>query len=681
MIVSDARDRHTLAVSVDIALVYPPTCDPTAPYLSVPTLTAWLRREGLSVLPIDANVEAWDFLLTRARLAPLAERVTKRLDRLDRKARLSHVEQLAYVALWQARGDAEAAPGAIDSAVSALRDKARFYDPPAYDTAIATVESALRLIGAAHAPMTLSFTAYRTPFSFLTPETIADDAREGRDPFYDYVTTLIPRLRDARVVGISVAFPGQLQPAYSLAHRIARELPGVHLTIGGPAITQLLSRLSGDRLARAIAPFHSAILFEGEVALAELVRAPRPGVIRGEQIEDMSRLPAPDFDGLPLDKYFAPELVLPYDPTRGCYWGKCTFCHYGLAEVGTAAYRERPVDAMMMHLRELAARHEVSRFYFSQDSVSPKTALTLARAIRDAGVAWKWATDMRPEKSLTPERCAELKDGGAIAMAYGVESAAPRVLRLIDKGVPVETVETAIENLAAAGVAVEAMCFTDFPTETAREARATIDMLRRLYDHVALFICGEFDLTHGALVAQRPADFGISETWQLSGDELGCGLFYAERRAPKTDEQRAKIDAALGDLSAKWRLSRYPWAGALSTAHTFLWYERFGPGVFKELAGGSAPEIPGATARTAAARFDVVAIADVAHEHEAAIWHELVHERRAVSVALYKQLAARAPAATPSPTRVRYQAGWALERAGRAKGRRPSHALNASKIW
>ena len=66
-------------------------------------------------------------------------------------------------------------------------------------------------------------------------------------------------------------------------------------------------------------------------------------LVRGEQTKDMGTLPPPDYDGLPLEKYFAPELVLPYDPTRGCYWGKCTFCHYGLAEVGTANYRERPV--------------------------------------------------------------------------------------------------------------------------------------------------------------------------------------------------------------------------------------------------------------------------------------------------------------------------------------------------
>ena len=668
---------------VDVALVYPPTCDPTAPYLSVPTLTAWLRREGISVLPIDGNVGAWDWLLRRDRLAPLAERARKRLDRLERKGRLVHVEQLADAALWQARGDAEHAPGSIDDAVAVLRDRTRFFEPADYDAAIATVESALRLVGAAHAPLTVSFTAYRTPFSFTTPAAIADDARAERDPFCEYFGALAGELAGARprVVGISVAFPGQLQPAYSLAHRLARELPDAHLTIGGPAVTQLLSRLSGDRLARALAPFHSAILFEGELALTELVRAvvrgeSPSGAIRGEQIEDMSRLPAPDFTGLPLDRYFAPELVLPYDPTRGCYWGKCTFCHYGLAEVGTAAYRERPVDAMMQHLGELASKHAVSRFYFSQDSVSPKTCLKLARAIRDAGKPWKWATDMRPEKSLTPERCAELAEGGAIAMAYGVESAAPRVLKLIDKGVPVETVETAIANLAGAGVAVEAMCFTDFPTETAREAHATIAMLERLREHVALFICGEFDLTHGALVAQRPSDFGIAETWQLAGDELGLGLFWTERRPPKSDAERTKIDDALGALSAKWRLSRYPWAGALSTAHTLLWYERFGPDVFKRLAAVTRGRPGEAATKTALSRFDVVALAERAHEHEGAIWHELVHERRAVSPALYRELAARVPHATPSPTRVHYRAGYVG-----ATGRRPSHAVNAAKIW
>ncbi len=70
-----------------VALVYPPSCDPTAPYLAVPTLAAWLRREGIDVLPVDANVEAWDALLVpahggrRQRTAPNAMKGTPAGDR------------------------------------------------------------------------------------------------------------------------------------------------------------------------------------------------------------------------------------------------------------------------------------------------------------------------------------------------------------------------------------------------------------------------------------------------------------------------------------------------------------------------------------------------------------------------------------------------------------------------
>ena len=41
--------------NVKIALVYPPTCDPTAPYLAVPALTGFLRHNGVEALPVRAG--------------------------------------------------------------------------------------------------------------------------------------------------------------------------------------------------------------------------------------------------------------------------------------------------------------------------------------------------------------------------------------------------------------------------------------------------------------------------------------------------------------------------------------------------------------------------------------------------------------------------------------------------
>src|SRR6185503_18641162 len=127
-------------------------------------------------------------------------------------------------------------------------------------------------------------------------------------------------------------------------------------------------------------------------------------------------------------------------------------------------------------------------FYLSQDSVAPKTLLKIAEGIARRGLDVKWATDLKPETYLTRARAEALKEGGGVACALGVESAAPRVLELIDKGAPISTVRKVIERLAASEIAVEAMCFTDFPTETAAEAMTTLRFLEELRDEIALYI-------------------------------------------------------------------------------------------------------------------------------------------------------------------------------------------------
>jgi radical SAM superfamily enzyme YgiQ (UPF0313 family) len=684
-----------------VALVYPPTCDPTAPYLAVPMLAGFLRAHGVEVLPIDANLEAFDALLEREPLAALRGRLEARLGELDRCASLGHAEQLEHAALAGARGDAHAVPDGVARAKRILRDErndGEFWDAGAYGSAVATVEAALRVVSATHHPLHLDFTAYRTPFGLTTLEEIARASGPDVDPFDSYLTTtLVPRLRAAKpdVVGISVCFPGQLQPAYAFGLAIKRALPDVHVTCGGPGITQMMVRLRGERLAHALGPFDSACLFEGErtlLALAAAIdekRAVRdiPNVVvrdrlmgarflSGHGMDDLRALPAPDFDGLPLERYLAPYLVLPYDPTRGCYWGKCTFCHYGLAEVGTAAYRERDVATVIAHLRALAERHGTRHFYFSQDSVAPKTIVKLAQAITDAGLDVRWATDLKPEKYMTRARAEVLRKAGAVACALGVESASPRVLRLIDKGAPPEVVSDVVERLSDAGIAAEAMCFTEFPTETHAEALATLDFLRARHDRVAVYVVGEFGLTHGSLVAQSPERFGIRETWELDGDRLGLGVFFEPERPWKTDAERADVDARLRELSSGWALRAYPWAGAVSTAHTVLYYERFGPGVFRELAaGGVSDRVLGGKAFEAELRFDPAETAR-AREREAEIWSTLVVDERRIGREAYDAHAAAMPRLRPRPVRLVFAPG---AEPTRTKGRRRSHAPNAAR--
>jgi hypothetical protein len=684
---------------VKIALIYPPTGDPTAPYLAVPMLTGFLRHHGVEVVPIDANVEAWDALLRPEALAPLAARVEARCLELEALPMLDHEAQRTYLQLVRSLPDAAAAPAGIAEARAVFKDRTRFFDPDDYEAAVATVESACRLVSAAYAPLDLSFSGYRTPFALTTPDEIARDASAERNPFHGWVAeVLAPRLRREQVdaVGISFCFPGQLQPAFALGLQLRELLPDVHLTAGGPALTQLLIKLSGQDLARALGPFDSAVVFEGEhtlLALCRALAAKRPlrdlpnVVVRdpllgarylpGHSSEDLRQLPAPDFDGLPLDLYFAPELTLPYDPTRGCYWGKCTFCHYGLAEVGTASYRERPVEAQVEHLAALSQKYGTRRFYLSQDSVAPKTLLKLSEALVSRGLELRWATDLKPERYLTAERAETLRRAGAVACALGVESGSERVLGLIDKGQPVPVVRSTIDHLAQAGIAVEAMCFTDFPTETLDEALDTVRLLDDKREQVALYILGEFDLTAGARVSRDPAQFGLRDTWTLDGDLLKTGLFYEEAVPSKSPDEVVALDEALFELGQGWKLRRYPWAGSLSTAHTVAWYDRGGPGVFRALAARQARGPFGARPLSRVLPFDYDSLLE-AEQADEALWQHLVRERRHVSRAAYEALAAARPVLARRRLPRSYGLVAGIEPKRLRSGRRPDNAQNAA---
>ncbi|HHP7235598.1 MAG TPA: B12-binding domain-containing radical SAM protein [Desulfobacterales bacterium] len=637
-----------------IALIFPPIADPTAPYISLPSLTAWLRSHAIEVVPIDANLEAIRYLLQPHNLETLGRRVRKRLGRLERTGVLPHRQQLAYAALFRADRIRRSTLQHIEAAVSLFHDRSgdRFFNPVEYVRAASTVEGALALISAAYTPLEMDFTRYRTPFALLSMDQIRSDARADRNPFTAYYSgPLAERLAAERValVGVSVAYTSQIQQAYTLGAILRRRFPHLYLTVGGPALTQMLLRLAPALRSECLGPFDSAVMFEGEQVLLEIVRmlaAGRPavGVLQAEGPTDLSRLPAPDFDGLPLQHYLRPAPVLPYDPTRGCYWGKCAFCHYGLAEKGTAPYRERPLEAVLQHLEMLSRRHDCRLFYLSQDLMAPAAVHRFAREVRKTRLTWRWATDLRADRYFSAGVCKDLAAGGALAVSLGVESGAARILRRIRKGIPLADMEAVIQNLAAAGVAVEVMCFTDFPSESYAEAMATLQLLQTHFETVALFMCGRFQLTSGSAVACRPSDFDIREIWHVAGDELRSVMYFTENSPPKTAGQAGRIEAGLSRIAGRWRLQHYPWAGSLSTAHTLLWYERFGPQAFKKRANKTARGFglrieagnPGLPA-------DVRKMAERAFENETALWQKLIYQERAVTPELYRRLANNLP--------------------------------------
>ncbi len=82
--------KETRADSVlkkNVMLVFPPDWYPSEPYLSLPTLTAFLRRAGHEVVQKDVNLEMYDWYFSADFLKRVLKRVPQQLDRLTRIGR------------------------------------------------------------------------------------------------------------------------------------------------------------------------------------------------------------------------------------------------------------------------------------------------------------------------------------------------------------------------------------------------------------------------------------------------------------------------------------------------------------------------------------------------------------------------------------------------------------------
>ena len=80
-------------------------------------------------------------------------------------------------------------------------------------------------------------------------------------------------------------------------------------------------------------------------------------VVRNASAKALSydQLACPNFDDLPLNKYLMPYPVLPYMASRGCYWGKCTFCTHSF--IYDSHYRKENEERVADELHHLGKKY------------------------------------------------------------------------------------------------------------------------------------------------------------------------------------------------------------------------------------------------------------------------------------------------------------------------------------
>ncbi len=545
-----------------VALVFPPQGHFTQPYLSLPSLAAFLRANGVDdVHTIDASIESYDHFLSRGRLAKSLARLhaAEQLAELEARDDLDFSGQERYQRFSELALIGQDVVDNIEEAKRVLRSREEFYDYERYLWAGRTLEQGLRLFSAEYAPSRLTAHGFVTRYSVeRSAEIVAALSDEKENPYLEFFREhTLPQLKqlDPDLIGISVTFPSQAIPALTLCKLIKAWKPSVHITLGGGLLAYVAEKLS--KRPEIWSLIDSFVMLEGEGPLLKLCqgiergdldlsqignliyRAPSGEVVHTPRAEplDIKTLPTPDFDGLPLDLYFTPELVLPLAATRGCYLGKCVFCT--LYTVIGPGYRGRSIAQTVEDMQKLSAKYKTRYFYLAIEDLPPNMAKALPQAILDAKLDIAWWADARLEHEVFDQKvCDLLAASGCKRLAFGYESASRRVLDRMCKGIDPDASMDLVRRVRQAGISVTLYAMIGFPTETVAEARETLAVVLANRDLIQEVSVRVFYLDESSEIYKRRAEFDILEVYPDPKSDLqvyydfkpGSGMTRREAR-------------------------------------------------------------------------------------------------------------------------------------------------------
>ncbi len=573
-----------------VLLLFPPEWVPTAPYLALPSLTAVLRENGIDVVQKDINVEMYDHIFTRGFLLFVKGRIENRLRDLREKQRMGSItpeeRDIKGMLKEYTFVDLEHHIKAVEKAKEIMRGP-DFYIVSKAEWSLNAFREVMGYVSAAYHPADIQFypvesnlNVYR---SWVSDDLLKAPHDDTVNIYADICRQLVfPVIEDEKpdLIGISIGTPVQLMSGITFSTLIKEKYPDIHVTVGGNIITRLRDEFPKKEKFFGKA-FDSMICYEGEhpiVWLSEALDGKRkmedvPNLIYREENgsirvnetyqEKVSELPPPDFDGIPWEKYFSPERLVPYLGTRGCYWGKCTFCDHGAGYIDR--FRAKHADQIVEELEYLKKTCNAKHFLFTDESFPPALFKKLPPIMIKKKLDIYWTTLIRFESSLLdPEVWDRAAESGCRSLYFGLESANQRVINLVRKDTNIAAAITNLSEAKRVGIWSHVMAFYGFPTETGEEAGDTRQFLLDNQDIIHSAEMYFFVLYKHAPVMKMVDELKL-EIKDIPEHDFALDFYY-------TPESGQTVEEAMGRYESFYKNDFEPWAMRINAReHVFLY--------------------------------------------------------------------------------------------------------------
>jgi len=542
-----------------VVLLFPPNWTPTMPHLALPTLTAYLRANGVEVIQRDLNIEVFETILKpeymKDALNRLRQTYTQRGTlRPGQKPRRTPSPETVKWALTQGPKLAKQ----VEEAKNVIRSDA-FFDGPIGLEAFQTIVQNLEIASLPFYPANLHLQSYESAFPVDESRALLQGVRDPQyniflDLYSEGVIADIER-EQPDVVGISIPSMAQMLPGMTLGYLIKDRGLDCHITIGGPHISMLREELV--KVPSIFQLFDSAVIFDGEVSLLRLVEAITgdgdlsrvPNLIYNDQgtirvtarkePEKIKDLPLPDFRGLSLDRYLSPKLVLPLLTARGCYFGKCAFCNVGYGEAET--FSQLQAEHLASQMQTLHETYGTRHIFFADEAITPRNLKGLKPAMEKRGYPVHWGGCVRFEKVIDKPLLEGAYEAGCRMILFGLETASEAIVEKMIKGTQLPHMGRILEESAEIGIWNHTFFFFGFPGETIEDAQETVNFLFRHKYHINSAALGTFLLERYAPAHRFPSTFGIKRVIQPPEKDLAIYFDY---------EVKAGMDERMAELVA-----------------------------------------------------------------------------------------------------------------------------------
>lgn len=412
-------------------LINPPVAKSCEPPPGLARLCGALRYHGVDVLAIDMNLEAFEYLYDQQTTpGTLWEKraVSKKGMNLDLLRSFKGYDNLdryknAVLDITKTLGMASRGSDTLVSLANFKHDR------------LSPVKSLDLLFAAEHPDENVFYPYFEKRFRILS--------KEG------------PGLQ---TVGFSLNYLNQALTTFAMIGHIKHVYPKTRIILGGGLVTSWM------RKPDWVNPFSGLVddmvAGEGEGPLLAMYG-----------VDQKQTHVLPDYSDFPQSSYLAPDLILPYCASSGCYWRKCTFCP---EQAEHNPYRPIPAGTVMNHLFELCDRYDPCLIHIVDNAVSPSLLKTLGGS--NFKTPWYAFARMTPHLA-DPGLGRALKRSGCAMLQLGLESGDSGVLDEMAKGLDLGLASRVLHNLHKAGIATYVYILFGTPSENEVSAGKTMDFV------------------------------------------------------------------------------------------------------------------------------------------------------------------------------------------------------------